>query len=215
MSDYFDITLNIFDESPQRVSVQRQLMADELVDEIIREFSDLDKESKSRYGLFIHGSLKPLQLDMTLRNLNIQSGDVLDFGWLPKESEPSDGRRPIHPAVEAILVEKGARRRFPIAWQPFVIGRVSRSSRAKQLVGVDLSGYPNDRRVSRRHAVIREAEGRFYIESMESRNPTFLNDKKLPFGAKKLLQSGDTIEIGTSKIVLEFFARRKKNDKTQ
>jgi len=62
---------------------------------------------------------------------------------------------------------------------------------------VDLSPYDPGAKVSRRHARIWCAEGRYWIEDLASANGTFLNGRRLlPPRTPHVLQDGDRLRIG-------------------
>ncbi len=58
--------------------------------------------------------------------------------------------------------------------------------------------------VSRRHAKIHRHENRFFIEDVGSANGTFLNGQRLTPYLPHPLQSGDEIQLGKLKLVIEF-----------
>jgi pSer/pThr/pTyr-binding forkhead associated (FHA) protein len=64
-------------------------------------------------------------------------------------------------------------------------------------VTVDLSDYDAwESGVSRRHARIYTAEGRFWLEDAQSANGTFLNEEYLAPGQFRPLRAGDLIKLG-------------------
>jgi tRNA A-37 threonylcarbamoyl transferase component Bud32 len=68
---------------------------------------------------------------------------------------------------------------------------------------VDLSPYDPGATVSRRHARIWRAEGRYWIEDLESVNGTLVNDRRLlPPRTPRALDNGDRVQIG--EVVLVF-----------
>ena len=58
----------------------------------------------------------------------------------------------------------------------------------------------NDPLVSRRHAIIEEKMGTFYIKDLESTNSTYVNKNPLKPGEEKKLQPGSIINIGKSEL---------------
>jgi pSer/pThr/pTyr-binding forkhead associated (FHA) protein len=57
----------------------------------------------------------------------------------------------------------------------------------------------SDRSISRHHAVILRAEGRYLIEDLGSTNGTFVNGSRV--SGRHFLSDGDFIEIGLLKLV--------------
>lgn len=58
--------------------------------------------------------------------------------------------------------------------------------------------------VSRHHAKIRHQDGLFFIEDLGSANGTFLNGERLTPYLPHPLQSGDELQIGKLKLIVEF-----------
>lgn len=59
----------------------------------------------------------------------------------------------------------------------------------------------SDPEVSRRHAVVRAAEGMLEIEDLDSLNGTFVNDRRLTGAAT--LDNGDLVRVGDTTLVVE------------
>ena len=70
------------------------------------------------------------------------------------------------------------------------------------------------RTVSRRHAVLTFADGRWLIEDRGSANGTFVNGERVPFGAAHPLRHGDRISVGSAKLVFSWPAERDDPDRT-
>lgn len=58
----------------------------------------------------------------------------------------------------------------------------------------------DDPLVSRKHAIIEERMGTYYIKDLESTNSTYVNRNPLKPGEEKKLQPGSVINIGKSEI---------------
>ncbi len=91
--------------------------------------------------------------------------------------------------------------RFVLGSQPVVLGRKSGS----QPVDLDLSPLDPDAYVSRRHARVTCAEGRYWITDLGSSNGTYLNERRLEEGRAAALRHGDRIRVG--RIELAFTQR--------
>ena len=70
------------------------------------------------------------------------------------------------------------------------------------------------RTVSRRHAILTFADGRWLIEDRGSANGTFVNDQRVPFGSTHPLRHGDRIGIGKSQLVFSWPAEGDDPDRT-
>lgn len=55
----------------------------------------------------------------------------------------------------------------------------------------------DDMLVSRKHAEIQQIKSSFYIKDLESRNGTFVNDKKVPKNKYMKLTKNDKIRLGS------------------
>ena len=82
--------------------------------------------------------------------------------------------------------------RFTLGHQPVVLGRSSGSQR----VDLDLSPLDPDAYVSRRHAQITYADGRYWLADLGSSNGTYLNDGRLERERAVALRHGDRIRLG-------------------
>lgn len=202
MSDYIELTIDVFNEVGQQVEVLRTLTVEELVDEILREFSELAQTNRQAYALYLKGASKPLTRSQTLLAQGIRAHDELMFGWV--QGGAKTGRLGVSEQRQAALREESTGRLFPIEWQPAVIGRPHSNPAMNKLLAVNLDYLPTSRRVSRRHAQLVEENGRFYLEPLSDGNPTFLNYENTPVGGRRPLQSGDRIRLGGSNIVLTF-----------
>lgn len=58
----------------------------------------------------------------------------------------------------------------------------------------------NDPLVSRKHAIIEERLGTYYVRDLESTNSTYINKNPLKPGEEKKLQPGSIINIGKSEL---------------
>lgn len=63
--------------------------------------------------------------------------------------------------------------------------------------------FLDDPTVSRRHAKIYHKGNSFFIEDLDSRNGTYVNEKQVNKNERELLQNGDLIKLGT--VVLKFY----------
>lgn len=78
----------------------------------------------------------------------------------------------------------------------------------KFLIGRDEKcniSLPNDALVSRRHAMIEFSQGEYLIKDLASLNGTFVNNKPLMKGEKRILNPGDVILIGKTEITVSDF----------
>ena len=58
MSNYLELTFEIFDEQEQRASVRESLTVGNMIEEIIKEFDDLDTGNLGSFALYLKGDDK-------------------------------------------------------------------------------------------------------------------------------------------------------------
>jgi pSer/pThr/pTyr-binding forkhead associated (FHA) protein len=68
--------------------------------------------------------------------------------------------------------------------------------------------------VSRRHALLKFEEGRWYIEDRGSVNGTFVNETRLPFGVAHPLRHADRITVGSETLVFSWPAEAEDTETT-
>jgi hypothetical protein len=205
------ITSELFDDNVhQEASVRRNITVRSLIEEIRREFSLLE----GNYTLVVKGASKPLSPDQTMEQLGIQTGSELIFDRERRRlSQPMIRHgdqlyQPITSGVRAALREESTGTIFSLEWHPAVIGRVDTNNPSgASALAANLSDLAEARTVSRQHARISEQGGQYFLEALAPRNPTFLNDRELVSGERRVLQQGDKIRVG--KISLVFSLQRK------
>ena len=75
MDDYVDVKINVFEHAGQRARVRRSITVKTLIDEILKEFDDIDADSPEKYSIQLEGIEKPLNVNQTLAQLDIQPQD--------------------------------------------------------------------------------------------------------------------------------------------
>ncbi len=200
--EYIELNIDVFDVTDQRAKVRKTLTIRGLMDEILREFDDLDRKTPEVYSMFLKGSSKPLPRDQSLSQLDVQARDELVFKYTRQTN-----RRKISGAPEAFLKEDRTEKVFDLSWQPALIGRPDSDPVHSELLAVNLEPFRDSQRISRRHAQILVEDGAYYIESLAQNNPTFLNKDRQPISGKRRLKAGDKIRIGNDILILTFGIR--------
>jgi pSer/pThr/pTyr-binding forkhead associated (FHA) protein len=101
------------------------------------------------------------------------------------------------------LTEQRTRTEFDLAWQPAILGRKDHRDPSKnKLLAVDLEGVEDLPTVSRHHAALTMRGGSFFIETLQPRNPVYLDGAQLKPGIRYPLAAGAVIEVG--RIALTF-----------
>ena len=73
----------------------------------------------------------------------------------------------------------------------------------------------DDKTVSRRHAIVVQREGRWWVADTGSFNGTFLNEHRLPPGVALQLRHGDRIRVGAEVLVFDEPAQLDDPDRTE
>ena len=199
-SDLFD------DEAEQEASVRKNVTIRTLVEEIRQEFNLLE----GSYVVRFKDAEQGLAGDQTLEELGVQTGSELVFERermrLSQQIIARGGQyfQGIAGARRMVVREAASDQTFPIRWQPAIIGRPNaRAPQSAEALAVNLGPLPEGRTVSRQHAQITEHRGRYYVEALSDKNPTFLNDQELTVGEKRALDAGDTIRVGKFELIFE------------
>jgi uncharacterized ubiquitin-like protein YukD len=118
MDDYIDVKINVFEHTGQRARVRKSITVKTLIDEILKEFDDIDADSPEKYSIQLKGVEKPLNVNQTLAQLDIQPQDELNVGYLHQTI-----RKMLDPKDHAMLREETSNISFDIQWTPAIIGR--------------------------------------------------------------------------------------------
>lgn len=202
-----NLRIDIFEATNQLALVLPTLTPVELVKAILEEFQELDYLSRTPelYRL--------LKADGSA----LEQTDPLNTQQLGRESRlmlveqevnlPAGTQRPGQPVY---LREMTTGEVYKLNWQPAVIGRFDKKQPDDKLA-VNLERHGSGQYVSRRHAQIIEADGRFYLASLSERSPTFIvknGADPRPVAQKEPLDHGDLIQLlDRNKITLKFIIR--------
>lgn len=199
MDDYIDVKINVFEHTGQRARVRRSITVKTLIDEILKEFDDIDRDSPEKYSIQLKGMEKPLNVNQTLAQLDIQPQDVLNVGYLHQTI-----RKMLDPKDHAQLREETSNITFDIQWTPAIIGRPSTDVNHNIMLAVNMQILAVGMTISRKHAQVVFSEGSFFIEPSAANNPTYLNGTKLQVNSMNKLNSGDRLAFGTHKVSFMF-----------
>jgi hypothetical protein len=149
------------------------------------------------------GMEEPLSLHASLDQSGITDGSTLICERLMEETGTLDFiergvREPFDEDFKRVyLQEQRTRTEYDLVWQPAIVGRKDhRNPSNNKLLAVDLEDIEDLPTVSRHHACITLREGTFFIETIEARNPTFLDETRLKSGIKYPLAAGSVILVG-------------------
>jgi hypothetical protein len=183
---------------PKEINVRHSLMIGNLIAEIQDKFN-----LGGTLQLRLKGKSEVLAWDVPLDQLEIEEGTVLFCEQIIEDTGTLDRielgvRDPIEGDFKRVyLVEKQTLLEFDLTWQPAIIGRRDhRNPSNNRLLAVDLEGVEDLPTVSRHHACITAGGGKFFIEQIQDRNPTYVDGQKLPPNRKSALPAGAVIQVG-------------------
>lgn len=202
MDDYIDVKIDVFEHTGQRARLRRSLTVHALIEEILREFDDITADSPEKYAIYLKGFDHPLKPVGTLAELDIQPQDELVFDYVRQTI-----RQMLDVHNYATLREEGTGKEFDIQWQPAVIGRPSTDVDHNIILAVNVYLLPDGKTISRRHAQITFAEGRFFIEPLAEQNPVFLNGREVPVHNKREIRNNDKLAFGNNKLTMTFLTQ--------
>lgn len=198
------IAVDYQDIGARQVNVRRNLRLQSLIDEVRNRFDIRDEN----FGLRRKGDAEPLNPVRTLEQHNVQNGEELELIALDRQTSKAESlvaaseRLPISEDNQVYFQEERQGQVYEIRWQPAVIGRADqRDPSRNKLLAVDVSGLRGAEYVSRQHAAILEEQDQYYIESLNARNPTYVNNAPLSYGERYVLQPGDRVDIGRITLV--------------
>jgi hypothetical protein len=188
----------------KRVNLRSNLVVANLIATIKDKFS-LDGD----FEIHLENLDTPLPPDVQLNDTGVVDGSILVCKPLARVSETIEAirlgiRQKLSKTFRRVyLQDERNHGEYNLIWQPSIIGRRDRRDPANnRLLAVDLDGLEESLTVSRHHACITEADGTFFIESINPNNPTFLSDRALTAGIKYPLPAGSIIRVGN--LILNF-----------
>ena len=205
-----ELRIDIFDLTQQRAQALPNLSPPQLVEAILQEFTELEYLGAlpENYQLLKAADNTPLDNEQSLQaQLGEEAHLILQerpLAALPAETRP--------PSRHIYLRESKTGKVFKLNWLPVIIGRPDRNQAHNDWVAVNLASFETGMRVSRRHAIITEQGGKFYIQKLSKNPVTLLPDKtpgqEAPVGAERRpLHPNDLIRLDRSGISLKFLVR--------
>jgi pSer/pThr/pTyr-binding forkhead associated (FHA) protein len=199
MDDYIDVKINVFEHTGQRARVRRSITVKTLIDEILKEFDDIDADSPEKYSIQLKGVDNPLNVNQSLAQLDIQPQDELSIAYLHQTI-----RKMLDAKDQASLREETSNISFDIQWTPAIIGRPSTEVNHNIMLAVNMQILAVGMTISRLHAQIVFSEGSFFIQPLATNNPTYLNGNLLTVNSMNKLKSGDRLAFGQRKVSFMF-----------
>ncbi|MBA4384280.1 MAG: hypothetical protein C0410_06060 [Anaerolinea sp.] len=199
MDDYLDVKMDIFEHTGQRARLRRTLTINGLIEEILKEFDDISRDSIEKYAIYLKGVDQPLSKRATIIDLDLQPQDELVF-----EYKHHTLRENLLPQQYAYLCDDKSGTTFNIQWQPAVIGRPTAEAEHNLMLAVDVQFIPDGMTISRRHAQITFSDDHYYIEPLTENNPIFINGKEIPYDTRKEINNQDKITFGKHNVNMTF-----------
>lgn len=167
------------DALDQDVLIRDPITVQRLIAEIKREFS----LTGHRYTLRNRDNDRLLYPQKTLEEQGVHEGDVLIF---------SVG------SVACLRAETGEM--FFLSPDSNLIGRPDLQKSATSRLDIDLSPFDPAKTSSRPHARITSKQDQYFVESLNEKNLTYLNEQGVPFGKPQPIKNKDILRFGKVKM---------------
>ena len=185
-------------QKPRKVNVRGDLTSASLVSAIRDHFS-----LNGNFELRLPDAEDALESDAVLAEAGVSAGMTLlcmpvrEASNTPAMIAEGRRRRFSQKFERVFLMEQNTFAEYDVTFWPAIIGRRDRSDPARnKLLAVDLEQLEQTPTVSRHHACLTEANGTFFIELLQDRNPVYVNGRRLEFGVKLPLPTGTTLQLG-------------------
>lgn len=189
----------------KELDVRSSLLVANFISEIQDKFN-LD----GTLELHPEGQSEALLLGEPIQQAGVEDGIVLICERVVEDTGTQDAilrgvREPFDAQFKRVyLAESRTMTEYELAWQPAIVGRKDRRNPSKnRLLAVDLEHIEDLPTVSRHHACITAKDGTFFIEQIQARNPTYLDEARLKLGIKYPLAAGSQLRVG--RVSLTFY----------
>lgn len=210
-----DLLVDVFELQGQQARVLTSIKPPELVEAVLEEFRELEvlSDDPSAYYLVKADDHMPLDDTVEIGRQQLRKDDRL---ILEERTQPiPENTQKL--AQHVYLREQNSGKVYRLHWQPAIIGRRAESQPHGEWVAVDLQPFPTGLRASRRHLMITEANGQFYVENL-AKNPAAIlrnRDTTIPIDTDKArLLPDDIIWLERSQISLKFIVRNGHDEET-
>jgi hypothetical protein len=182
----------------KRVNVRSSLVVGNFVSEIKDKFNlDGDLQLQLGEGGEILNTEKALDLSgaadgsLLVCTRVVQSTGTLDAIQRGVREPFGDRFQRVYLSEDRTMTE------YDLAWQPAIVGRRDYNNPSNnRLLAVDLEEIEDLPTVSRHHACITMENGSFFLETIQARNPTYLDGARLEQGGRYPLSAGSSIQVG-------------------
>jgi hypothetical protein len=199
------IDIQVNDIGQKRLNLRSNLLVANLIAAVKDKFN-LD----GNFQVQLESARRPLRDDSPLDRAGVTEGAVLVFSPVTEASGTREAirlgvRRKFSKEFRRVyLQEERSLGEYDLGWHPAIIGRQDRRDPSQnKLLAVALDDLAQATTVSHHHACITEAEGTFYIESVNNYNPTYVADERLRPWRPYPLPAGARIQLG--RVALNFY----------
>lgn len=182
----------------KHINVRSSLVIANLIAEIQDKFN-LD----GTLQLELQGQAGPLSLAAALNRSGVADGSTLICDRVMEDTGTMEAiQRGVRHALEGkfkriYLTEQRTLTEYDVEWQPAILGRKDHANPSNnRLLAVDLESVEDLPTVSRQHACITLDRGSIFVESIQARNPTYLDGARLKPGIRYPLNAGSAIQVG-------------------
>jgi len=205
-----ELLVDVLDRPGQRALALATLTPEEFIAATLQEFRDVALLGIAPEDYVLCDAISGDELERTRPFEALPAAaEIMHLQLREREAPLPPGSR--RPAVAAYLQDANTGAVHKVNWVPAIIGRPDPTQADNYLLAVDLQSAVNGLRVSRRHALITEKEGRFAVQTL-SGNPVTLRHEggknETVDGHPAPLHSGDVIYLNRSEIALTFFIRQ-------
>jgi serine/threonine protein kinase len=182
-----------------------------LQDFLIETCQHLNLTNSRDYTFRLDGRV--LDLNGTISHNNIPPKAMLELVQVVKQESPTwkwirenPHPKPFGKDTSIRLIDEDTRSSFYLRTQPAIIGRNDPRQEIPHInnfLAVDLTHHPESNYVSRQHACITRQKDQYYVESLNERNRTFLNNALLKYGSRYPIQAGARIRVGRITLIFE------------
>ena len=202
--DRLNVILNIRPNEigEKQINVRSNLLVANLIAEIQDKYNLV-----GNVELHLEPNGEPLSIGTPLDQAGVEDGSTIVCDRIMEDTGTQDAiQRGVREEFEeqfkrVYLQEERTLTEYDLGWQPAIVGRKDhRNPSNNRLLAVDLEEIEDLPTVSRHHAAITLKDGSFFIETIEARNPTLLDDQRLKAGVKYPLSAGSVIQVGRTSL---------------
>jgi len=163
----------------------------------IAQALEVDNEGKQEYSLAVktEQGMVRIPAQSTLGDASVLDGFRLQL--VPEKDAP-----PSRKVSARAYLESASGQTFPLDSDTIMVGR--KDLKRGVMVDIDLTSLDTRKIVSRKHTILEEKKGEWFLIDQGSANGTWLNGHQLTAQQPYQLQDGDAIMFGRNGVTLKF-----------